>query len=147
MGLTHEPDIDNGLPFAALDQLYTQILSSCPSRPQLLRILVIIPAKLDLNVPCIEQLLGLRPGDLRLTLRGLHSLIQVPEDDDYDYLFKYHQISVHHASFLDFLDDPIRSGTFYVGGSHRIDLAGHILKAYSYKYEDPSLNCSGPVAW
>jgi hypothetical protein len=137
--------LDSGSPFAALDELYTQILSSSPARPQLLQILASIPAKLDLRVPHIEQLLELRPGDLQLILRGLHSVIKIPRDNNSSR--PRDLLMVYHASFLDFLDDPIRSGIFYVGGSHRTDLARHILKAYSYNYEDSSLNRSGPVAW
>jgi hypothetical protein len=55
-------------------------------------------------------------------------------------------ITVHHALFLDFLDNPTRSDIFYVGGSQRMDLACYILKAFSYKYDDPFVNNNGPVA-
>ncbi|KAJ7248345.1 hypothetical protein C8J57DRAFT_1028852, partial [Mycena rebaudengoi] len=54
----------------------------------------------------------LKPGDVQLTLRGLHSVLYIPEpedDNDYD-----ERISVHHASFRDFLKDQSRSGEFYV---------------------------------
>jgi hypothetical protein len=130
-----------GVPFAALDQLYTQILSEVPARPQLLKILAVIAAKLDLSAINIEQLLELEPGDVRLTLHGLHSVIKLPEDG-------HHRISTHHASFCDFLQDPTRAGIFYVGGDqHRTDLSRHILKAFSYKYDDPSLNGQGHVVW
>ncbi|KAJ7044638.1 hypothetical protein C8F04DRAFT_1249906 [Mycena alexandri] len=140
MGLT-EPD--SGSPFAALDQLYTQILSNVPARARLLPILTVIAARLHLLALHIDQLLDLDPGDVRLALRGLHSLIRVPEKDDWI----MGEVSAHHASFLDYLDDPARSGLFYVGGSqHRTDLACLILKALSYNYDDPGLNCVDPVA-
>ncbi|KAJ7794495.1 hypothetical protein B0H14DRAFT_2181389, partial [Mycena olivaceomarginata] len=92
---------DSESPYAALDQLYTQILVDNPKavRPRLLRLLNVIAAKFNLAIPVIEQLLELKPGDFRLTLRGLHSLVKIDEDN----------ITVHHASFLDFLDDPTRS--------------------------------------
>ncbi|KAJ6584075.1 hypothetical protein DFH09DRAFT_911052 [Mycena vulgaris] len=142
MGLT-VPDF--GMPFAKLDQLYTQILSEVPARPQLLRILTIIAAKFDLTAPHIDQVLQLKTGDCRLSLRGLHSVIMIPEDDDRS---NPPWVTVHHASFLDFLDDPARSGSFYVGDpQYRTDLAHHILKAFSYNYQDLALNRSGPVAW
>ncbi|KAJ7798152.1 hypothetical protein B0H13DRAFT_2505494 [Mycena leptocephala] len=119
-----------GEPFAALDQLYTQILSEVPARPELLKILKVITTELSyepLSVTSIEQLLELEPGD---------------DDDD------RRGISIHHASFGDFLQDPARAGTFYIGGrQHRTDLSRHILKAFSYKYDDPSLNRHGHVAW
>ncbi|KAJ7118242.1 hypothetical protein C8R44DRAFT_190297, partial [Mycena epipterygia] len=134
MGLA-EPDLDS--PLAALDQLYTQILSDIPRWPRLLGILTVIVAKFYLTVHHIEQLLELKPGDVELALRGLHSLVKILDD---------RHLTVHHASFLDFLNDPTRSGPFYINSQHRSDLARQILKAFSYKYEDPSLNQRGPVA-
>jgi hypothetical protein len=128
-----------GVPFAALDQLYTQILSEVPARPQLFKILAVIAAKIYLSAVHIEQLLELEPGDVELALHGLHSVIDLLGED---------AISTHHASFGDFLQDPTRAGIFYVGGcQHRTDLSRHILKALSYKYDDPSLNRRGHVAW
>ncbi|KAJ7705517.1 hypothetical protein B0H17DRAFT_1299017, partial [Mycena rosella] len=127
MGIT-EPD--SGSPYSALDQLYTQILSGVPTRSQLFKILTVIaanggdnfrhipwPFKVTFSVKStndIEQLLDLRPGDVRLMLRGLHSLINVeygedangePEEDS--------EVIVHHTSFLDFLNDPARSAEFH----------------------------------
>ncbi|KAJ7252282.1 hypothetical protein C8J57DRAFT_1077537 [Mycena rebaudengoi] len=137
----------SGSPFDTLDQLYIQILSDVPqdAQPQLIRILTPIAADLQLTVPHIEQLLELEPGDVRLLLHGLHSVISVSQGDVYD---KDDYVTVHHASFRDFLNDPARSGPFYVGNfHHHIDLASHILKALSYTYNDPSLNHNGHVAW
>jgi hypothetical protein len=133
-----------GVPFAALDQLYTQILSEVPDRPQLLKILKVVTTELSdepLSVTSIEQLLELEPGDVPLVLQGLHSVVELPEEDD-------EGISFHHASFGDFLQDPARAGIFYVGGcQHRTELSRHILKVFSYKYDDPSLNRQGHVSW
>jgi hypothetical protein len=142
MGMT-EPRF--GVPFAALDQLYTQVLAQVPDQPQLLKILKVITTKLsdrDLSVTSIEQLLELEPGEVQLVLQGLHSVIHLPEDDDEN------EISFHHASFLDFLQDPTRAGIFYVGGDqHHTDLSRHILKTFSYKHDDTFLNRQGHVAW
>jgi hypothetical protein len=141
MGMT-EPRF--GVPFAALDQLYTEVLAQVPDQPQLLKILKVIITDLSsfgdhLSVTSIEQLLQLEPGNVQLTLYGLHSVINLLEDD---------KISTHHASFCDFLQDPTRAGIFYVGScQHRTDLSRHILKASSYKYDDPSLNRCGYVSW
>jgi hypothetical protein len=127
-----------GVPCAALDQLYNQILAQVHAQPQLLKILAVIVAKLDLEAVHIEQLLELEPGDVQLTLHGLHSIINLE-----DYI-----LSTHHASFCDFLQDPARAGIFYIGGcQHQTDLSCHILKAFSYKHDDPSLNRRGLVAW
>ncbi|KAJ7085046.1 hypothetical protein C8R44DRAFT_862213 [Mycena epipterygia] len=134
-----EPHLES--PLAALDLLYTQILSDVPDRHRLLQILTVIAAKLYLGVHHIEQLLELKLGDVELALRGLHSVLEIPDT------FHLPFINVHHASFLDFLNDPTRAGIFYINSQHRSDLAQQILKAFSYKYEDPFLNQSGPVAW
>ncbi|KAJ7085062.1 hypothetical protein C8R44DRAFT_651339, partial [Mycena epipterygia] len=134
-----EPEFES--PFCALDQLYRQILAAVPPRPQLLRILSVISLKLPLRIPHIEQLLQLKPGDVRLTLRGLHAVINVPQQSSLD------DLSVHHASFLDFLNDPTRSSTFHIGELQRHDLTCDILKAFSYTHDDPTVNGYGPVAW
>ncbi|KAJ7899385.1 hypothetical protein B0H13DRAFT_1622782 [Mycena leptocephala] len=139
MGMT-EPRF--GVPFAALDQLYTQVLAQVPDQPQLLKILKVITTDLSddpLSVTSIEQLLRLEPGDVQLALHGLHSVIN---------LQNHCYISTHHASFCDFLQDPARAGIFYIGGcQHHTDLSCHILKAFSDKYDDTFLNRGGYVAW
>ncbi|KAF7377536.1 NACHT domain-containing protein [Mycena sanguinolenta] len=68
-------EADDESPFAALDQLYRQILSQSRARPRLLQVLTVVAAKFDWPIGSIEQLFGLEPGDVRLTLRGLHSVI------------------------------------------------------------------------
>jgi hypothetical protein len=133
-----------GVPFAALHQLYTQILAQVPAQPQLLKILTVIAAKNSfdpLSITSIEQLLELEPGDVQLALNGRHSVINLPEEDNNG------DISTQNASFCDFLLDPTRAGIFYVGGcQHQTDLSCHILRAFSYKYDDPSHNQHGHVA-
>ncbi|KAJ7229255.1 hypothetical protein C8J57DRAFT_1583454, partial [Mycena rebaudengoi] len=135
-------------PFGALDQLYTQILLTVPPRHHhgLLWILKAMDFfDLGLYIGGIEQILALKPGDAQLILRGLHSILHIPEpryDSDRDM-----QISVHHASFRDFLNDQSRSGEFYVGGlQHRVELGKSVLKALSYTYDNPEINLAGPVA-
>lgn len=121
-------------PFDTLDQLYHQILGSVPIdfHPQFLGILTAIRAELELSVYGLEQLFKLNTGDVCLILRSLHCIINIPEDD-------HKPVYVHHASFLDFLDSPSRSGVFCVGSAQcHTDLACHILKALSYPQDDPS---------
>jgi hypothetical protein len=132
------PEPDSESPFGALDQLYIQILLDIPQTiwPQLLQILTVIATKWNLTIPHIEQLLELKPGDFQLTLRGLHSLVKINGDN----------VTVHHASFLDFLDNPTRSRMFCVSFQQRTHLACQTLKALSYKYNDLFVNSSGPVA-
>ncbi|KAJ6499823.1 hypothetical protein DFH09DRAFT_1102896 [Mycena vulgaris] len=135
-----EPDVES--PFAALDQLYTQILSKVHARPQLLKILAAISVPLFLSPSDMEQLLELEPGDVLLALRGLHSVIGFYRFSEPD-----SQLVVHHASFCDFLRDPARAGRFYVGGClQRTDLSRHILKSFLYKHDDPALNRRGHVS-
>ncbi|KAF7350764.1 NACHT domain-containing protein [Mycena sanguinolenta] len=96
---TNSPGFDSA--FDPLDQLYTTILSSAPRRSEFMPILY---------------------GETQLLLRGLHSVLQIPSDN-------HDSISSHHASFLDFLDNPNRSRNFTVGTSHhRIELARSLLK-------------------
>ncbi|KAJ7097684.1 hypothetical protein C8R44DRAFT_717374 [Mycena epipterygia] len=131
------PDSDFESPFTALDQLYIQILAAVPAQSRLLRILTIIAAQFRLSVRSIEGILKLQPGDVLLSLRGLHSVIQVTGGN---------HLSVHHASFRDFLD-PVRSGAFCVGDVlHRTELALHILKAFSHTHNE-TWQCREPVAW
>ncbi|KAJ7700455.1 hypothetical protein B0H17DRAFT_977118, partial [Mycena rosella] len=121
-------------PFGALDQLYTQILCAIPKNNKLVNILGIIayfPARfspLD-----IDQLLEFEPGDTVLALHGLSSLVHL---DNKNYVWW------HHASFGDFLCNPIRAGRFYVGElASRMDLARSVLNALS------SLDFGPAVAW
>ncbi|KAJ7093801.1 hypothetical protein C8R44DRAFT_558405, partial [Mycena epipterygia] len=89
-------------PFKALDQLYTQILSGVPLRnhSKLCDILCLLNT-FEAHPAQADQLLGLEPGEVRLTLRGVHSVLRVPHTEDYIY--------PHHASFFDFLRDRARS--------------------------------------
>ncbi|KAJ7262562.1 hypothetical protein C8J57DRAFT_454711 [Mycena rebaudengoi] len=133
-------------PFSDLDQLYMKILSMVPGRHRLLPILRALEFfDFQLFTGGIEQVLGLKPGDVQLILRGLHSVLDIPEptyDNDHDM-----GISAHHASFRDFLNDQSRSGEFYVGGlQHQVELGKSVLKALSYAYDNPAINVVGPVA-
>ena len=99
-------------PFAELDKLYLQILSSCrkSNLPMLKRILgfVVNHGRVDISV--IEALLRIRPGQVKLKLRGLRSLILF-EDGIYSGDVS---IRVNHASFGDFLVDQERSKDYHV---------------------------------
>ncbi|KAJ7196470.1 hypothetical protein GGX14DRAFT_574797 [Mycena pura] len=129
---------DSGSPFATLDRLYTEILSQVHARPLVLKILTVILAGLELLPSYIDQLFELEPGDVLLALRDLHSVIKITENC----------LDFYHNSFHDFLKDPARAGIFYVGGhSHQTDLCRHILRAFSYTHDRPSLNRHGHVSW
>ncbi|KAF7369733.1 NACHT domain-containing protein [Mycena venus] len=130
-------------PFDTLDQLYHQILCGVPMefRSQLMEILAVISANFNLNVSAVEQLLELETGDGWLILRGLHSVIKMPDDEE-----TFSKLEAYHASFLDFLNNPLRSAEFCVLSSQcRTNLTHHILKAFSY--DDPLLQQPWHVAW
>ncbi|KAJ6496324.1 hypothetical protein C8R45DRAFT_985607 [Mycena sanguinolenta] len=118
-------------PFDALDQLYMNILSSSPRQAQLLPLLCAI-ANFDFYPEMLDQLLGLADGDARLLLRGLHSVLCIPDEAAY----YSHPISSYHASFLDFLDDPKRAQNFYVGlDQQRINLARSLLRLFTGEFQ------------
>ncbi|KAJ7775231.1 hypothetical protein B0H14DRAFT_2401723 [Mycena olivaceomarginata] len=145
VGLIAVPDSES--PYGPLDQLYTQILSGVrpTARPRLLKILSLGFAmestsrqRITLTLHDIEELLKVEPGDVRLALRGLHSVIRIPSESN-------GQLFSHHASFIDFLKDPKRSGTFYVGGPRHIEVACQMLEEFSGKLGDPS--CKDRAIW
>ncbi|KAF9077755.1 hypothetical protein BDP27DRAFT_488473 [Rhodocollybia butyracea] len=100
--------------FEALDQLYINILFAAPiaKQPLIIPILCAI-TNFTLTPSFLDKLLGLENGDSRLFLRGLCSVFDVPSEENKEWDA---QISAHHASFFDFLNDPKRSQNFYVGG-------------------------------
>ncbi|KAJ7622893.1 hypothetical protein DFH06DRAFT_1142915 [Mycena polygramma] len=105
------PNPDSDSPFAHLDQMYIQILSTVlvPVRPRLLSILGAMMEFNNAKVVVIAELVQLSVGDIQLTCRRLSSLLQVIP-----------RLAVHHASFLDFLGDPTRSGEFHCGSQHEM---------------------------
>ncbi|KAJ6470364.1 hypothetical protein C8R45DRAFT_1015449 [Mycena sanguinolenta] len=108
--------------FDTLDQLYMAILGSLARQAELIPILCAI-VHFELGVADIDQLFEFPGGEAHLLLRGLHSLLQVPSNDNFEVIHS------HHASFLDFLNDSGRSHHFYVGSlDHRMDLARSFLR-------------------
>ncbi|KAK7000222.1 hypothetical protein R3P38DRAFT_3405991 [Favolaschia claudopus] len=131
--LVIEQNPDYMSPFSALDELYLQILSMVPYRPQLSRVLSVIAAEFTgrLSVAQIGQLLGLKPTDIFLTIRRLHSLIKIEDRLGPIEAAVDHHISVYHASFLDFLRDPSRSRKYHFSEIDRQNLATDMLQALS----------------
>ncbi|KAJ7827630.1 hypothetical protein B0H14DRAFT_2516883 [Mycena olivaceomarginata] len=119
VSLSHTP---SEAPFAPLDQLYIQILSGVPPRFHLAlgNLLQSYTLLEKMRSPKkIEGLLELQPGVVYLILRGLRSVIEVSDDT----------ISVYHASFLDFLQDPQRSSHFHLGLENRMNITRAVIKA------------------
>ena len=117
-------------PFAELDKLYTEILSTCPDRAQLLLVLgcLLLLRAEDMLLPSVEKIelvLGLRwPGEALATLRGLHSVItfeprprqpkRYPPFESEAPLYSSIRPVLIHASFSDFLLDENRSKSFFI---------------------------------
>jgi hypothetical protein len=125
-------------PLAALDQLYSQILSMSSDKQRTLDILSAVMVMKEsfsemifdwetfhvVLLRIVEKLLGLQPRDGSYALRMLHSLVHIsgqslmlddaevnntlPEYRDED------EIRFHHKSFIDYLLDPSRSLEYYV---------------------------------
>ena len=119
-------------PLAALDQLYSQILSMSSDKQRTLDILsaliaiqvttsrlYVVGRTFDEYLLSIaEKLLGLRPGDGPQALRLIHSLLHITGRsmsdvaDDISPLEGHYpgdEVSFHHKSFIDYLLDPSRS--------------------------------------
>ncbi|KAK1226095.1 hypothetical protein PQX77_010962 [Marasmius sp. AFHP31] len=90
-------------PYQQLDALYNCILSVHPDHEELLLVLaavLVLPE--DMRSPaCIELVLGLPEGQVSLTLRGMHSVLDIHGRGD--------QIRAYHTSFSDYLTDRARS--------------------------------------
>ncbi|KIM43685.1 hypothetical protein M413DRAFT_443594 [Hebeloma cylindrosporum] len=104
-------------PFTTLDGLYNQIFSAVVNLERAHEILgVMFLANLpELKAEALETFLSLDPGTVCLVLVDLHSVIDVPES-------RYSTIRVFHASLVDYLLDPSRSGRFgiHVGNAHAL---------------------------
>ncbi|KAJ6586125.1 hypothetical protein B0H19DRAFT_925859, partial [Mycena capillaripes] len=126
-------------PFGALDQLYTQILSAVPPPHNHLVAILRVVHHFQMTPSQIEAILGMEPGDAELSLRGLHSVVQRNE---------WEKLEIIHASFRDFLCNPSRAGSFYVGDSADLqNLALLILTELSYMYEDTTKNRTDLIGW
>jgi len=127
----------SGIAFSSMDELYSLILRSCPGQetlPSLLRSLVFFHilqrlkyqphsdfARTQANLEIIS---GLQAEDIAVILRGLRAVVAVkraeqletPDESPFQEFIRYYSptISVHHQSFIEFLTDEARSGTFFV---------------------------------
>ena len=101
--------VPESTPFAELDKLYIQILSYCPTSqiPLLKRILGYAVFNSDpRGIGHIAAFLRLSPGKVKLTLRGLRSLVSFEGMCE--------PLKLMHASFRDFLVDEARAGMYHI---------------------------------
>ncbi|KAJ6556396.1 hypothetical protein B0H19DRAFT_1152495 [Mycena capillaripes] len=124
-------------PFGDLDALYTFILSTNPNVWLMVRILgafFSIPDPEYTTTHCaafLDNILGLERGTVRFALRGLHSILFIPDSDG-------SRIRVHHASLHDFLSNPQRAGVYYLAkDAHHMDLAQRCLSVILHSIEQP----------
>ena len=125
-------------PLAALNQLYSQILSTSSDKQHTMDILsALIAMQASISGLFIEwrifhlhllriseKLLGLQPGDGYQALRTIHSLVHITGRSDIadDNLslpwnpYNRHEdmVRFYHKSFIDFMLDPSRSLEYYV---------------------------------
>ena len=101
--------LDSAL-FAELDKLYIQILSCCPKSqmPLLKRILgfTVFNDSNPRGIGHIAAFLRLSLGQVKLTLRGLRSLVSFEG--------MWESLKIMHASFRDFLEDEARAGIYHI---------------------------------
>ncbi|KAJ7863327.1 hypothetical protein B0H14DRAFT_3862899, partial [Mycena olivaceomarginata] len=95
-----------------IDHLYIKILSAVPNRSTLRRVLhAVVRTKQPLDPEEIDAALQLRTGTSRVVLRGLHSVLHIPPAHT---IGSPYGVTFLHASFSDFLLDPIRSSELCV---------------------------------
>jgi NACHT domain len=107
LALSDNPNTTDG-PHAELDQLYQQVLSATPFTIFSRMILGAIILLCDpLSVRDLVNLFHLTEGDLRLALRGLHSILLLPDEI-------HRPVQTVHGSLPDFLMERERSGTYFL---------------------------------
>ncbi|KAJ7716757.1 hypothetical protein B0H16DRAFT_1740976 [Mycena metata] len=126
-------------PFADLDALYKFILSANPNVSLVLRILgtyfaIPDPDPQRHNTAFLDDILGLYTGSVRSALRGLHSLLFIPDSDQ-------HRIRLHHASLYDFFFNPLRAGIYFLDKQkHDNELAAKCYSLILSEFENPQQN-------
>ncbi|KAF9074263.1 hypothetical protein BDP27DRAFT_1317559 [Rhodocollybia butyracea] len=82
----------------------------------------------------LEHLFSLNKGKVGALLFGLHSVLNIPNDDSMS-------IQMHHASFGEFLTDPKRSGRYFIDPSDEAMAKWHafcLLRCFSITLNQPS---------
>jgi NACHT domain len=91
-----------------IDPLYKQVLSAAlRSRNSRQVIGSVMLLRRSLKISALAQLLQLTSAELRYALRGCHSILIIPDEDDSD-------IKSYHASLRDFLIDHDRSQDYFI---------------------------------
>jgi hypothetical protein len=92
-----------------IDPLYRQVLSTALRSPNSRQVIgAVMLLRKPLTIREVAQLLQLTPAALRFALRGCHSILIIPDEDDSN-------IKSYHASLRDFLIDHDRSCDYFIG--------------------------------
>jgi hypothetical protein len=91
-----------------IDPLYKQVLSAGLQTPNSREVIgTVMLLCRSLKISALAQLLQLTPVSLRHALRGCHSILIIPDEDD-------EVIKCYHASLQDFLIDHHRSRDYFI---------------------------------
>ena len=91
-----------------IDPLYKQVLSTALQTANSRRVVgTVMLLRRTMKISALGQLLQLTPTALRHALRGCHSILIIPDEDEED-------IRRYHASLQDFLIDHHRSHDYFV---------------------------------
>jgi len=98
-------------PFAELDTLHNQILSTVIQIEKALDIFMVLMlfSQLPPRPDILDHFLTYRAGETRAILSDLHSILYIPSKED-----RKGEIRILHASLSDFLFDAKRSGRFFI---------------------------------
>ena len=115
-------------PFAELDALYIQILSTVIQIKKALDIFMVLvlfwPFQLPRRPDILDHFFPYRAGQTRAILSDLHSILYVPPKED-----RKGEIRILHASLADFFLDAKRSGRFFIDeAKSRATIAKNILQ-------------------
>jgi hypothetical protein len=128
----HITHVNTTNPLQTLDLLYSQILSEIPESvyPVTKRVLafynIIFNGHLSMQLGC--NLLHMDRHEFYNALNKLHSLFDIPSPDK----AAEANLSMHHASFGDYLRSPFRSGRFHIRG---YDFLIDCLKTFLFWYK------------
>ncbi|KAJ3511970.1 hypothetical protein NLJ89_g3796 [Agrocybe chaxingu] len=133
----------NETPFSQLDGLYTHIFSSIKREDldtvnRILGIIVLAADDMAEITPCpcdLDEVFSFRPGDIELVLIPLASVISVSAPEE--------PVEVLHASLMDFLLDPARSGIFALD----ITLAHDTLAKWNWRNIDFGVAANWSQQW
>ncbi|KAF8185674.1 hypothetical protein BJ912DRAFT_479081 [Pholiota molesta] len=110
-------------PFAHLDALYQHIFSQVKRLDAVRNILALHLIDPEFNIPALESLFQLAPGELEVLFADLTALVRCSADTPDD------GIKFLHASLPDFLLDKRRSGAYYMNfDEYRTNLLSLLLE-------------------